>query len=243
MSARPRIADLFCGAGLVADGLIAAGWDVVGVDIEAQKHYPGPFLRHNALTLDERFLRSFDAIWASPPCLRDTAMKYAPGAKGDAHPDLITPTRAMLRKIGLPYVIENVETAPLVDPVVLCGSMFGLGFDLAPEDFGRVQRYHLRRHRKFETNWPLAAPGACRHLAPVLGVYGGHARCRSARHGGRRTADFVGLSHREIMGRAMGVPAGRELSCNEISQGVPPIYAEHVGRALLAHLARRAVAA
>lgn len=226
-----RILDLFCGAGLVHDGLAAAGFEVWGVDIEPQPRYPGPFLRHDALTLDERFYRGFDAIWASPPCLRETSLKHAPGAKGDAHPELIGPTQALLDRLSLPFVIENVEaTQRLRNPVVLCGSMFGLGVD----DHGR--RYHLQRHRKFEVNWPLSVP-ACRHRAPVVGVYGGHARVRAASAGGRSTADAWTLGHQGTMQAAMGL--GRYLSCEEMSQGVPPAYAAFVGGELMAHLQHR----
>lgn len=226
---RPRILDLFAGAGLVHDGLVRAGWDVLGVDLAPMPNYPGPFLQHGALTLDMRFYRSFSAIWASPPCLRDTIMKHAQGAKGDGHPDLITPTRALLRKIGLPYVIENVETAPLIDPVILCGSMFALGIDV------EGVRYHLERHRKFETNWPFQAPGPCSHQKPVVGVYGGHIRVRAASAGGRGTVDFPGVKDKtELMRRAMGVD--RYMTGAETSQGVPPDFSAYVGRQLLDHL-------
>ncbi|MDP3869163.1 hypothetical protein [Phenylobacterium sp.] len=231
-----RILDLFCGAGLVADGLIAAGCEVIGVDIAPQPNFPGPFIQHDALTLDDRLLTWADAIWASPPCLRDTAMKSAPGAKGDAHPDLITPTRAMLRRIGRPFVIENVMRARLADPVVLCGSMFGL----ATVDDGTA--FHLERHRKFETNWPLAAPCPCKHRKPVVGCYGSHARVRAASAGGRGTRDPWTRPHREIMAEAMGVRRP-VLTAAEISQGIPPVYAEYVATQLRGHLlAARAAA-
>lgn len=237
---RPLFLDLYCGAGLVADGLNAAGCDTVGVDLHPQPDYRGPFIQHHALTLDDRFLDMFDGIWASPPCLRDTAMKHAPGAKGQAHPDLITPTRAMLRRwaarTGRLYTIENVETAPLVDPVILCGSMFGLGVDVAG------QRYHLKRHRKFETNWPLRPPCACRHASPVIGVYGGHARVRAASAGGRGTADFIGVDDKTaLMRAAMGVE--RKLSGAAVSQGIPPAYAEFIAAQMRAHLEQRRAAA
>lgn len=227
-----KVLDLYCGAGLAAEGLRAAGCEVFGVDIEPQPHYPGAFLQHDALTLDPRLLVWFDAIWASPPCLRDTAMKYAKGAKGDAHPDLITPTRKMLRAAGKPYVMENVERAPLLDPVILCGSMFGLGLTVDGV------RYHLKRHRKFETNWRLAAPRRCRHCKPVVTVLGGHARVRAASAGGRGTADFVGRAHRDVMGAAMGVCPTRRLTCGEISDGVPPAFATYVIEALQGALGR-----
>lgn len=231
-----RILDLFCGAGLVADGLIAAGCEVVGVDLSPQPRYPGPFLQHDALTLDDRFYRSFDAIWASPPCLKDTEMhesarreQRAHGKVVTDHPDLITPTQALLRRLGMPYVIENVENCRLLrDPITLCGSMFGLGVtDLD-------QRFHLERHRRFEANWPLRAPCACRHAKPVVGVYGGHARNRSARFGGRGTRDAWSRPNPAIMAEAMGLD--RQLTADEISQGIPPAYAEYVAIELRRHL-------
>src|SRR5262245_55327660 len=113
-----RVLDLFCGAGLVAVGLIEAGCEVVGVDINPSPRYPGPFLRHDALKLDLRFIRSFDAIWASPPCLKHTRLhasarreEAAHGHAETEHPDLIEPTRKLLIESGLPWVIENVPDA------------------------------------------------------------------------------------------------------------------------------------
>lgn len=215
-----RVLDLFCGAGLVAAGLIDAGCEVVGVDLHPQPDYPAPFLLHDATTLDPRFIAMFDWLWASPPCLRDTVMRHAPGAKGGQHPDLITPTRAMLQRSGKPYVLENVMGAPLLDPVVLNGFMFGLG---ATTSDGR--RFHLERKRQFETNWPLTAPPFQRQ-APVIGVYGGHVRCRSASAGGRGTRDFVGEDKPALMRQAMGLD--RRLPMGAISQGIPPAYATHI---------------
>lgn len=228
---RPRILDLYAGEGLVAEGLRAAGWEPWGVDIiDHSRRYPGPFLVADATKLTPSFIRGFDAVWASPPCLRDTAMRHAKGAKGLSHPEMIGPTRRLLQASGKPYIIENVETAPLQDPVILCGSMFDLGVEVD----GR--RYHLKRHRKFETNWPLSPPRPCVHLKPVVTILGGHARVRSAKAGGRGTADFVGHRHRDVMGAAMGVSPDRDLTCTGISDGIPPPYARWVGEQLLEHL-------
>lgn len=232
-----RVLDLFCGAGLVADGLIAAGCEVVGVDIEAQPRYPGPFLQMDVLALDPRFVRSFDAIWASPPCQFGTALRHAPNGK--QHVNLIPATRALLQASALPYVIENVDSpdvrACMIRPIRLCGSMFGLGVTAAGE------RYQLRRHRLFETNWPLEQP-ACAHTSPVIGIYGGHARNRAAKAGGRGTADFIGLAKMPLMLGAMGL-RDRGLTTDEISQGVPPVYAEHIALLLREHLQTQRIAA
>jgi DNA (cytosine-5)-methyltransferase 1 len=228
---RPEILDAYCGAGLVAEGLYRAGWMPVGTDKFKQPNYPFKFIQMDFRDANPRKLAEFAALWGSPPCLKDTVMKNAPGAKGDAHPDLITPTRALFKASGRPYVIENVMGAELVNPQVLCGSMFNLGVDI------RGERFHLERHRQFETNWEWEPPEHPAHPKPCIGVYGGHARCRSASHGGRDTADFQGsgLTHRQMMGRAMGILDARPITADEISQGIPPEYAEYIGRRLLIH--------
>lgn len=209
-------------------GYFRAGWEVVGVDIEEQPNYPFPFIRMDALDC-ARLIPFFDAVHASPPCLRDTAMKYAPGAKGDSHPEVIGPTRDMLQASGKPYVIENVMPAKLVKPVVLNGFMFGLG---ATTSDGT--RFHLERKRKFETNWPLIPPTGWEPRKPIIGVWGGHVRNRSAEHGGRKTRDFVGENKPRLMREAMGIDFPQ--SMNEMSQAVPPAYTEFVGARLMEYL-------
>ena len=139
----PRLLDLFCGAGGAAMGYHRAGFTVVGVDINPQRHYPFEFHQADALEFD---VSGFDAIHASPPCQAFTAYKRRPNHVGD-YPDLIWPTRQKLIASGVPYVIENIPKAPLLNPITLCGSSFGLD---------------VRRHRLFESNVPLLAP-PCDH--------------------------------------------------------------------------------
>lgn len=134
-----RALDLFCGAGGASMGLHRAGFDVTGVDIKPQKNYPFTFVQADALTYP---LDGFDFIWASPPC-----HDYSTGTQhrknvGVVYPRLIAPTRDRLVEAGTPYCIENVPGAhsELIKPVLLCGSMFGLG---------------VVRHRLFETDWEL----------------------------------------------------------------------------------------
>jgi len=139
---KPRLLDLFCCAGGCGVGYARAGFDVVGVDIDPQPRYPLPFIRADALELDSEFIATFDAIHASPPC-----QSYSDLAKRNrnAHewPRLIEPVREMLIKSGLPYIIENVEGAPLINPVVLCGTMF--------------KGLRVIRHRLFEANFLIIA--------------------------------------------------------------------------------------
>lgn len=224
MSARPLALDLYCGAGGAALGLWRAGFDVIGCDLVQQPRYPFQFVQANALRPPFDLSR-FDLIWASPPCQHFTAMRTMHNAK--AHADLITPTRELLRASGTLFVIENVEGAPLLNPVTLCGTMFGLG----------IVGAELRRHRLFETNFPLQKL-ACAHGAEpaVIGVYGGHVRNRKRREGShaRGVADFTPAQGRE----AMGI---EHMTLAELSEAIPPAYAEYVGLAARqALLCRRA---
>ncbi|HEY8066609.1 MAG TPA: hypothetical protein VIF40_18070 [Methylosinus sp.] len=223
---RPLALDLYCGAGGAAAGLYRAGFDVEGVDINPQPNYPICrgiwFVQRDALTIDPDHLRKFALIWASPPCQAHTAMKSMHNAK--PHEDLIPATRAMLRASGALYVIENVPGAPLEDPVTLCGTMFGLG----------VPGAELRRHRGLEANFTVPRL-ECRHgLQPAtIGLYGGHVRNRKRREGShaRGVADFSiaeGYS-------AMGIDW---MSLTELSESIPPAYAEYVGLAARAALLR-----
>lgn len=215
---RPLIVDLFCCGGGAAVGYHRAGFDVIGVDIIRQPEYPFAFHLGDALTFP--IPAAAVAIHASPPCKAHTQMRTfaggTPPALFDVHPDLVAPTRDRLRQLGLPYIIENVEGAPLENPVVLCGSMFGL---------------RVRRHRLFEASFPIPAP-SCNHRAqgPVVGVYGnGGAWDSTNRAGGggkkvvgKDAADAMGITHTHTQ--------------RLLAQAIPPAYTHHIGLALLAHL-------
>lgn len=222
MSGRPRILDLFCCAGGAAMGYHQAGFDVVGVDIKAQPRYPFEFWRADIMVDPiANFVAwvgamDFVAIHASPPCQAHTSMKTMPDAR--PHLDLIPATRARLIATGLPYVIENVSGAPLINPAKLCGSMFGLG----------AKGAQLRRHREFETNWHFMTPGPCRHSAPTIGIYG--EGCRDSRRKYDKTIpEFTVVDGRE----AMQMPWA---SLAEICEAIPPAYTRFIGEQLIAHL-------
>jgi DNA (cytosine-5)-methyltransferase 1 len=115
--------------------------------------------------------------------------------------DLIPQTRQALIASGLPYIIENVPGAPLIDPVILCGTMFGLQTE--PDEFGHVAE--LRRHRLFETNWPFVCDLHCDHngnsisvtgtgnaVGRTISVHGDHARDESVRWRQRKTICITG---------------------------------------------------
>jgi DNA (cytosine-5)-methyltransferase 1 len=224
---KPRLLDLFCGAGGAAAGYAAAGFDVLGVDIKQQKHYPYEFMQADVLALHDWFLLQFDAIHASPPCQGYSSMRHAPAGK--EHPKLIPEVRRLLRATGKPYVIENVEQAgwDMVDPIRLCGTMFGLWWD----------QFELQRHRLFESNFLIVPPHRCWHRFPAIGVYGGHVRCRSAAAGGRRSTDFDGENKKKLAALVLGIDW---MTLAEMSEAIPPAYTREVGLQLLRHLERRA---
>ena len=129
-----KLFDCFSGAGGKAMGYHRAGFEVVGVDIAMQKNYPFEFHQADALEYLQEHGHEFDAIHASPPC-QAYSVTYSLPNVGE-YPELIEPIRELLISSGKPYVIENVPGAPLINPVELCGSMFGL---------------NVIRHRRFET--------------------------------------------------------------------------------------------
>jgi DNA (cytosine-5)-methyltransferase 1 len=223
---RPRLLDLFCGAGGTARGYHDAGFEVVGVDIEPQPNYPYAFVQHDALTLDPAFVAQFDAVHASPPCQKHTA---AAPLQGLNHADLIPGTREMLRRSGLPYVIENVPGAPLIYPVTICG----LALDC-----------NVKRHRLFESNFLISGTECPKgHPGDWLIVFGYSALRRSRGQGtgpkkDRGKSKGKSVPHGEASA-AMGIDW---MSRMELSQAIPPAYTQFIGKQLLAHLQLREAA-
>jgi DNA (cytosine-5)-methyltransferase 1 len=219
MSARPRLLDLFSGAGGASMGYHRAGFEVVGVDINPQPRYPFLFVQGDALEFARRNGRHFDAIHASPPCQMFTAYRRKGHGVGDGYPNLIPDTRAVLDEVGVPYVIENVEQAraELRDPVRLCGSMFGLD---------------VQRHRLFESNAPLGAP-ACDHK-----VWTPRFPPATNRTNLRKTVEVgVWRIPLPVQRQAMGVDW---MELRELSEAIPPAYTEHLGAQLLGSAIERA---
>ena len=221
----PRLLDLFCGAGGAAAGYVRSGFDVIGIDIAPQPRYPFECITADALSIDPDFIATFDAVHASPPCQSYSRLARRNG-NAAAWPRLIGPTRALLARAGVPYVIENVEGAPLRNPVMLCGTMFpGL---------------RVLRHRLFELNVPLFGLPHRRH--PLT-----HTRDRRKAHYGRTDEwrDYVqvnggGNSSLAAARDAMGIDW---MTKREINEAVPPAYTEYLGRALLAHTDAASMAA
>ena len=190
-------------------GLYRAGFDVTGIDHRPQPRYPFRFIQADAMRPPVR-LDDFDLIWASPPCQAFTAYKRRPGHVAD-RPNLIPRVRSILHSAGVPYVIENVPGAPLERPFTLCGSSFGLD---------------VRRHRIFEASEPMLAP-PCSH-----GWQTPRFKQATNRANRRRTVEVgVWRIPLDVQRRAMGIDW---MELDELSEAIPPAYAEFIARAFLA---------
>lgn len=197
--------DLFCCAGGAAMGLHRAGFDVTGVDIEPQPHYPFTFVQGDALAAN---LDGFDFVWASPPCQRFSMYSRNLGTS-ENFPDLIEPMRQKLTAWGGDWVIENVVGAPLRANAMLCGTMFGL---------------KVLRHRLFETSFPTPALTlSCRHQGDEIPVYGNGTPQWHREKLGRN----IGVAEQRA---AMGIDW---MTRDELTQAIPPAYSEYLARAAL----------
>lgn len=238
---KPRLLDLFCGAGGCTKGYQEAGFYVVGVDKKPQPRYCGDEFHQADVTnvayhlrdgwiIDDDFriyLGEFDAVHASPPCQRFSSVTATSGNPED-HPELVAPTRRRLIESGRPYVIENVERAPLINPVTMCGAAY------CPSIVENGERFRLKRHRLFEASFPvMVSPCMCSSGAgTVLGLYGGGTRLdRSpdANPGGGNTAKANAAQGRALMGIDW-------MTRDEMCQAIPPSYTRHIGEYLLASL-------
>jgi DNA (cytosine-5)-methyltransferase 1 len=207
-----KLLDLYCKAGGASKGYQLAGFEVVGVDIKKQKRYPFEFIQADCLELmkDLDFLRSFDVIAASPPCQTHSITQHLRNAQGRSTDkvDLIPQTREALIASGKPYVIENVPGSPLINPIQMCGSYFGL---------------KVRRHRRFESNLPIVG-SPCKHKeqGKPVGVYGS---MRDEIPKGGHTAKTI-----EEAREAMGIDW---MIWGELVEAIPPIYTQEIGKQLL----------
>lgn len=223
--AKNTILDLFAGGGGAGEGYDRAEFKVIGIDIAPQPNYPFEFLQMDALDAEMwGMLDHVDAVHASPPCQNYCWSAAKHRAKGKIYPDLVGPTRNMLLRSGLPYVIENVPTAPLLHPTYLEGTMFGL---------------NTIRRRCFETNWWLPQPMYRKHKSPIMQQSKQDPRifiqksayCTVAGNGADgwscRVADWQ---------KAMGIDW---MDRKEITQAIPPAYTEYIGKYLLGVLPDR----
>ena len=205
---KPKLLDLFCGAGGASMGYSMAGFDVTGIDVKHGKRYPFTYIRADVRDyLNTEYLSQFDVIHASPPCQTHSITKHLRNAQGKSTSkiDMIPEVREALIASGKPYIIENVPQSPLINPIQLCGSSFGL---------------KVRRHRLFESNMSLIG-STCNHTTRPIGVYGS---LNDEIPKGGKTAETIGQA-REAMGMEWAI-------WSELVEAIPPAYTHYIGKQL-----------
>lgn len=215
---RLRLLDLYCGAGGCGMGYHMAGFDVVGVDKHPQPRYPFPFVRGDALEYVALHGHEYDVIHASPPCQAYSRIENVVRGKfrerSPLRVDLVAQTRATLTATGKPYVIENVPGAPLIDPMMLCGLMFGL---------------RVIRHRLFESNVFMLAPSHRSHTGVYTNAFAG---VSGFRHG----ATHICVTGNNFIVEDARVAMGIDwMLARELTQAIPPAYTRWIGEQLLAY--------
>lgn len=151
-----QILHCFADTGIECEVLSGYG-DVTRVGINPQDN---PFT-HELIQADARdvsFNRVFDVGVFNPPC-----QKWTPGARmndtTDTHENLIPVARDLAQEYCEEWIIENVPQAPLNDPVVLNGGLFGLP---------------LHYERAFETSYHVPEPPRQSQLGRPNGAFEQH---------------------------------------------------------------------
>ena len=221
-----KMIDLYCCAGGAAMGYHQAGFDeIIGVDIVDRPNYPFEFVKMDAL----EFLRTADLsdvsfIHASPPCQCYSKLKHLSGNVEkweETHVDLVAPTREALIKTGKPFVIENVEGSPLINPIKLYGSQF--------------PNLYTQRPRLFESNISLKEPvnPKVKHKTGKLG-YGPAEDGFITVAGIRPQRGMNEVQTKLYYGFALG---GIDwMSLEELTQAIPPAYTEFIGKQIIEYL-------
>ena len=226
MKTKPILLDLFCGAGGAAMGYDRAGFQVIGVDIKPQPHYPFAFVQDDAMNYLLKITKKnrYAAIHASPPCQGYSRMRHLPWLKGKNYPMLIEATRTALEKIDKPWIMENVEDAPM-GGVVLCGSMFGL---------------KVYRHRRFESSHLIMCPSHESHRESIGGGTSKGLFCgRNKTEKGTLNRNYHSEGVMTIGGHNFNLAKGSKamgidwMTRDELAQAIPPAYTEYLGAQLM----------
>lgn len=215
--------DLFCKAGGAARGYANAGFDIVGIDTEPQPHYPYEFIQADAIEYVTQHGYKFNAIHASPPCQHYSILSQnIKNRTGKVYPDLVVPTRNALIASGKPYVIENVVGAPLINPIILQGDMFGL---------------RVIKRRLFEINFEVPQPPLIyRPGKDKPGFYMNFATSPGSKL-------KFGKPFKKYRGSLKGIAATRAahgidwpMNDSEANNAIPPPYTHYIGLHLMNHI-------
>jgi DNA (cytosine-5)-methyltransferase 1 len=237
---RPKLLSLCCGVGGDSMGYSWAGFDVTGVDLNPQPDYPFRFHHADAIEFLIDHGREYDMVHAGFPC---QGYSWAtPRRRRGYYPiNLIEQCREVCESYGLPLVMENVREArnklhlmqqPTCDcydpmecehemeytrgwrqPLVLCGTMFGL---------------RLLKHRLFDIGG-MAVPRPAHH--PHSGSVAAGDYVTVAGHGADNArGNYTVASWRA----AMGIPWAR--TRHSLAEAIPPAYTHYIGAHALAWL-------
>jgi len=197
-------------------GYYKAGFEVTGVDVSPQSTYPFEFVQDDAFAYLKLNGHKFDVIHASPPC--QGYSNLTPIKNRASHVKLIVQVREAL--LGYKYVIENVAgaKADLINPLMLCGSMFGL---------------LCYRHRFFESSISIQAPAGCNHnFIPLL--------VTTASVASRKLRQKIGIPPKTVLNapQAYGIDW---MKFSGLKEAIPPAYTEYIGKQLIEVLEKEAV--
>ena len=199
-----KLLDLCCKAGGTSKGYKDAGFDVIGVDTVSQPNYPFEFRLGDGLEFLSKYGQDFDLISVSPPCQKYSKSATQWRKEGKEYPDLISPFRRLLIKLGKPYVIENVPGAPLINPIFLNGYMFGI---------------LVHRPRYFECSFPVKQPNILTSSPKPIKMG------RPVKDGDiiQPVGHFSGV---EYARKQMEISW---MNQEELSQAIPPVYTKYIG--------------
>jgi len=223
-----KFLDAFCGAGGATEGYrqaceaLGIQCEITGVDIRPMPRYVGDrFIQADALEYLAQHWHEYDFIHASPPCQQYSACKNIPQNRTNTYPDLVVPVREALIRTGVPYVIENVVSAPLHTNIILCGSMFGL---------------KVYRHRAFESSLMLFQPAHFKHTERIGGYRPGGKLPRKAPRDWEGYICVAGGNFTIAQARrAMGIDW---MTKKEIAEAIPPAYTRWIGMQIFSTVER-----
>lgn len=219
---KPKLLDLFCKAGGAGSGYDLAGFDVTGVDIQKQKHYPFKFVQSDAFDYVKRYGYLYDVIHASPPCQFASKSTAIAKSKGKIYPNLVPYTRYILSKFEVPSIIENVPGAIIRPDIVLTGTMFGL---------------KVLRKRIFEINNCFILQSG---IPPKVGTVKDGDYCSIFGKGSWRKSKGDAIPKhakntvRETWAYSMGIT--HHMNEIELAEAIPPAYTEYIGKQIINYL-------